>query len=84
MFKRMSNQSCSYCYNLCIIKANEKRECPKDFPYKIQNDREYAKECNATDFFNGIYIINNKDSAIKDGLINNIRSSFFNHTMENY
>ena len=57
-------------------------ECPKDFPYKSQNDKNCEKECNATDLFNGICIINNKDSEIKDEMINNIRSELFNHNMD--
>jgi len=77
----INSESASYT-NLYIISTNEKEECPKDFPYKLQNDVNCAKECNATDFFNGICIINNKDSTVKDEMINNIRSGLSNHTMD--
>ena len=69
-------------YNSHIINTNEKDECPKDFPYKLKNETECVKECNATDFFNGICIINNKDSKVKDDMIGNIRSEILNHTMD--
>ena len=68
--------------NSHIINRNEKDECPKDFPYKLKNETECVKECNATDFFNGFCIINNKDSTAKDDLIENIRSEILNHTMD--
>ena len=64
------------------ININEKGECPKDFPYKLQNDIECIKECNVTNIFNGICIINNTDSTVKDDIVNNIRSGLLNHTMD--
>jgi len=68
--------------NSNIININEEGECPRDFPYKLQNDTECVKECNVIDIFNGICIINNKDSAVKDDIVNNIRSGLLNHTMD--
>ena len=68
--------------NIRKININEKGECPKDFPYKLQNDRECVKECKASDIFNGIFIINNKDSTIKDDMINKTRNEIINHEMD--
>jgi len=68
--------------NVHIININEKEECPKDFPYGFQNDRECIKECNAKNLFIGICTINNKDSTIKDDMINNIRNELINYTMD--
>jgi len=68
--------------NLNKIIINEKGECPKDFPYKLQNDIECIKECNVTNIFNGICIINNKDSTVKDDIINKIRTGLLNHTID--
>ena len=76
------NNVCLKVPDSIIINKNEKEECPKDFPYKLQNDENCSKECNSTDFFNGICIINNKDSSIKDEMINNIRSGILEHTMD--
>ena len=45
---------------------------------------QIVKECNAKDFFNGIRIINNKDSTLKDDIINKIRSELLNHQLMNY
>ena len=47
---------------------------PKGFSSKLQNDIEYVKGFNVTNVFNGICIINNKDSTVKDDIINKIRS----------
>ena len=68
--------------NSHIININEKGECPKDFPYKLKNDTQCVKKCNAIDFFNGICLINNKDPTVKDDMINIIRSELLNHTMD--
>jgi len=65
-----------------IINTNEKYQCPNDFPYKLLNNAECVKECNATDFFNGICIVNNKDSTVKDDMIDNIRNELLNHTLD--
>ena len=68
--------------NSNIIKMDEEGECPRDFPYKLQNNTECVKECNVIDIFNGICIINNKDSTVKDDIVKNIRSGLLNHTMD--
>ena len=64
------------------IIINEKGECPRDFPYKLQNDIESVKECNVTIIFNVICIINNKDPTVKDDIINKIKSELLNHTID--
>jgi len=43
---------------------------------------QIVKECNTKDFFMGIRIINNKDSTLKDDIINKIRSELLNHTID--
>ena len=75
-----SNSVINSTLNKIII--NEKGECPKDFPYKLQNDIECVKGCNVIDIFNGICIINTKDSTVKDKIINIIRSGILNHTID--
>jgi len=68
--------------NIQKIYINEKGECPKDFPYKLQNERECVKECKASDVFKGICIINNKDPIINDIMINKTRNELINHKMD--
>ena len=68
--------------NIQKININEKGECPKDFPYKLQNDRKCVKECKASDVFKGICIINNKDPTINDIMINKTRNEIINHEMD--
>ena len=68
--------------NLYSLNTTEEGECPLDFPYKLGNATYCSKKCNATDFFNGNCAINNKDSTVKDDMINNIRNGLFNHTMD--
>jgi len=68
--------------NIQKININEKGECPKDFPYKLQNDIECITECKASDVFKGICIINNKDPTIIDVMINKTRNEIINHEMD--
>ena len=55
-----------------IFICEKTTNCPEDKPYETKN-KECIKDCNTTDFFNGICKINNNNIAIHNEMIKNIK-----------
>ena len=60
---------------------NIEKECPKDMPYKNQNN-ECIKECNSTNFFNEICKISNNNPITQQDIIRNIKAQLSNGTLD--
>ena len=60
---------------------NIEKECPKDMPYKNQNN-ECTKECNATNFFNEICKISNNNPITQQDIIKNIKEQLSNGDLD--
>ena len=64
-------------------KKIEKKECTIEYPYELIRSGECIKVCNATDFFNYICRINNKDSTVKNNMIKAIKKEILNGNLDN-